>query len=809
MNRTELCVPLACLMACAMLVSGSDAAVVRRVARVSSDAENLLVEDAWHSTDLAAEGFTREGDAFVCDNGDDAEARRGVNQTVTLNQDTPRPIAAEAWSKAEGVGGTTNAGYSLYLDIIFTDGTPSWGNKASFSVGTHDWERRQVTFLPPKPIKEVRFFLLLRGHAGKAWFRAPVLHELAAPEGSHYFDGVPVISTAPHEGFSVRDVAAGSDYHSFDDGGCAALDLELDAEVTARDSCQEVTATLRDTTGGDRAVSLAYSLPIRGDGWQWFHDPRTTSDVAPGQERFNTKRLAPIAGGHMSLYPIAAVGRDEQGIAIGLDMSRPALFRGGISANPAGAQDAGELYVAYDLGLAPEGPPATVRFVVYDFDAREGFRGAWQRYMELFPEAFVCRTPEQGIWMPFSKISEVQGWEDFGFKFKEGNNETAWDDAHDIITFRYTGPMTTWLKLPEDLEVNYDNGLAHMQALAGEGNVHAQALASSVFEDEAGRHPAYLSVLPWSRHGVGWRVNGSPGIEPHPNYFDTRWNAEISDKYYGPERAADLDGEYIDTSEGTYPFPLANYIDFRREHFSGMTTPLTFSAYTHRPVVFGGCVSFEYAARMSADVHAMGKLMMANGTPSRLCWLAPTLDVMGNETNWNRPAGWRPMSDADLLYRRALCGPKPFCFLMNTDFSAWTYEMSERFMKRCLAYGVFPGFFSEEAAGNQYFTRPNLYNRDRPLFLKYIPLVKLVAQAGWRPVTGARSSDPEVYVERFGERYLTVFNDSDEQRSVTVTVDDEGVESARDLVTSAQLPCEGGEVTVTLGAEDVALIDLH
>ena len=34
----------------------------------------------------------------------------------------------------------------------------------------------------------------------------------------------------------------------------------------------------------------------------------------------------------------------------------------------------------------------------------------------------------------------------------------------------------------------------------------------------------------------------------------------------------------------------------------------------------------------------MGKLMMANSTPIRLCWLAPWLDVMGTETDWNPPA---------------------------------------------------------------------------------------------------------------------------------------------------------------------------
>ena len=90
-------------------------------------------------------------------------------------------------------------------------------------------------------------------------------------------------------------------------------------------------------------------------------------------------------------------------------------------------------------------------------------------------------------------------------------------------------------------------------------------------------------------------------------------------------------------------------------------------------------------------------------------------------------------------------------------------------MKRSLAYGMFPGFFSHNASQGHYFTRPELYNRDRPLFKKYVPLCKRVAEAGWEPVTLARSSDERVYVERFGTRYLTVFNDSPDRRTVTIT----------------------------------------
>ena len=109
---------------------------------------------------------------------------------------------------------------------------------------------------------------------------------------------------------------------------------------------------------------------------------------------------------------------------------------------------------------------------------------------------------------------------------------------------------------------------------------------------------------------------------------------------------------------------------------------------------------------------------------------------------------------------------------MNTDFSQWTYDMSERFMKRSLAYGMFPGYFSADASTGHYFSRPELYERDRPLFKKYIPLCKTVAQAGWQPLTQATSSVASIHVERFGtdpqKSYFTVFNDSPVKRSVVI-----------------------------------------
>jgi hypothetical protein len=136
-------------------------------------------------------------------------------------------------------------------------------------------------------------------------------------------------------------------------------------------------------------------------------------------------------------------------------------------------------------------------------------------------------------------------------------------------------------------------------------------------------------------------------------------------------------------------------------------------------------------------------------------------------------------------------------------------DLVERYMKRALAYGMFPGFFSHNASQGHYFSRPELYNRDRPLFKTYVPLVKRVAEAGWQPVTRVASSDPKVIVERWGTRYLTVFNDSDARRTAVLTL--EGLAApprCRDLVRGRDVDWTGGTARITLAPEDVALLDL-
>jgi hypothetical protein len=777
-----------------------DGAVTKRVVRADdAGSENLLRRDAWRPWE---HGFAWDEGLIVCDNGPDTRIQRGASQTVTLNQTVAEPLVATVSSRSEGVSGSPDGNYSLYLDLVYQDGTPLWGQLAAFDTGTHDWQTRQVVLVPEKPVRSVTVHLLLREHAGRAWFRDAALRVLSTPEGAVRFDGIAVVPERHAvAGFQVRDVAAGGDYVAI---ARQALGLELACQESEQDGARFLDVTLTDTSGQDRAVTLVYSVPVDGvsvdgAGLTWLADPRRHETVRAGHEYVEASRWPQVgAGGRLSRYPFGAVAGRERAVALGIDLAHPAFFRVAYHAGTA------ELYLAYDLGLTPEKPSAHVRLCQFTFDGEQYFRGALARYYDLFPQAFHCRTPQQGLWMPFAKISQVRDWQDFGFRFKEGDNETDWDDRHGILTFRYTEPMTWWMPLPADVPRTREAAEEHARHLATErDNPAARALLTSGYHDRQGQLVARLLDTPWC-DGAVWSMNSMPGIAGAATDFQVKWNERLIERLYGAERDAELDGEYIDSSEGY----VTDELDFRRDHFAAADTPLTFCSQSLRPAIFRGLIAFEYVRQIARDIHARDRRMMANSTPGQLCWLAPLLDVMGTETDWYPHGRWMPMSDAELLYRRAMCRGKPYCFLMNTRFEEFTHELVEKYMKRSLAYGMFPGFFSHNAAEGHYFTRPELYERDRPLFQRYVPLCRRVAEAGWEPITGVTSSDERVYVERFGDRYLTVFNDSPDRRRTTLSTSEPTPAASHDLVSGKELPWVNGSIMLELEGEEVAVITL-
>ncbi len=777
---------LAILLTFAVFVSAIADDGIRRLLKRADQNESLLNPTRFGQY---GKGFEKSSDGiFVCDNGSAARQQRGVSQQVELNQKVAAPVFASAWSRSENVGGSPDGDYSVYLDLTYVDGSHLWGQAAAFPVGTNDWTRREVVVFPDKPIKSLMFYTLFRHHSGKASFRDLELRTITVSDGACLFDGVPIVTKKREERkrkLFLRDVAANGDFLDAEKGALG-LDVKRDASPIV------VEYQLRSRDDADHVLTAVYTVPVAKKDLRWCEHPRKTVPIS-GQGEFSFTTGCAAGNSRISRYPFAAVAGTEKGIGVGIDMLHPTVFRVAYNA------DTEELFVACDIALTPEKPTATLRFCCFEFDPKLEFRGALAAFYQLFPEQFRCRTPKQGIWMPFAKISKIDRWEDFGFMFKEGNDETAWDDEQGILTFRYTEPTTWWMSIPKELPRTMEVALAQAEKHAAQGNPAAKVLFSCGMKDRDGNIAGKFLDTPWT-NGIVWSMNEQPGL-PEPNAFATKWNPEIFARLYGPHKKADLDGEYVDSAEGY----VTAQLDFAREHFAACKRPLAFDRETKRPAIYRGLVLQEYAEKIAADMHGIGKLTMANSTPSSLCWLVPHFDVLGTETNWNHDGKWSPMSDAELLYRRALCGTKPYCFLMNTKFDDFPYELTQRFMKRCLAYGMFPGFFSADASTGHYFSRPELYDRDRPLFKKYVPLCKMVAEAGWNPVTSATSSEYSVYVERFG-KYLTVFNNSKEQKTTTITLE-RSVDSLKEHVRGGLIQPSNGCFEVVLAPEDVLVVE--
>ncbi len=804
----------------ALLLSTAQAAEVYQ--RLQVAAENLLVNGdlerradgklagwgGWEAGYEPAPGGGRDGSlGAVCERRQETEPGRGVAQTVVLNQTRPAPILVEGWSRAEGVSGSSDVDYSLYCDLVYTDGTPLWGQITRFRAGSHDWQRARVEIAPARAVRSITVYGLFRKHLGKAWFDDFAVREFRAAPGVASLDGVPALSgaapsggppasyqagpltvdmagqrvtglslagrdvtSAGRGGFLACDVAADSGWHDFADGRCAALGLRLETQVEAHDDHLLIDGKLLDETGRDRAISLYYALPLAADGWTWGHDISTATKVDADGNYGDWNAIEAGRNGHLSRYPFASVAGPAGAVNLGIDMTRPCFYRLGYSGG------AGLLYLAMDFGLSPVTrnfpSAAPFRLVVFPSDSEWGFRAALEAYQRIFPETFRLRTPEQGIWQAFANCSQVQGFEDFGFRFKEGDDEPAWDEAHGLLTFHYDEMGTFWMPMAKDVPRDEEHALALLREYAADPkskyHVWAQATLNGGIYDEEGRLAIRFERAPWC-DGVVFSQNPSPYLEGTCQ-ATIAWGPQRR-KVYEPGSTSLLDGEYLDSLEGYVTAPL----NYRPDHLAAVTLPLTYTLATRRPVIHLGFSVAEFAGKMSRDVHDYGKLMMANSVPYRFGFLCAWFDIMGTETNWLRGGRYTPDDDTIMNLRRSLSGQRPYLLLLNTTFEQFGPYV-EHYFQRALAFGMLPSMFSHNACDDHYFKNPAWYNRDRALFKRYIPLIKQVAEAGWQPVTGARCDNPAIRLERFGPArdgrvHLTIHNPTDRPQSATITLD--------------------------------------
>ncbi|MCS6776653.1 MAG: hypothetical protein RMJ43_07445 [Chloroherpetonaceae bacterium] len=808
---------------------------------------------------------------------------RGAQAIVTLQQTHPTPVLVSGWSRADAVGGQRNSDYALYVDVRYVDGTHLWGQAASFRVGTHDWERRQVLILPTKPIATLYIYALFRYHRGTVWFDdfnvrvldqrtifdSQVMSPLPGAQGARdrkdtlqvrARDGLE-LTVAPN-GAIVAVRAGGENITSTSTGGLFLRDVRegggviplrgparpapgggvrtgglvaparvaFTARIVPQGESLHVDGEVTDRTGTDRAVTIYLAIPIQAIGWQWGQDIRRVETIVPGREYTYQARLNVGATGGISLYPCAAISGARHVIGIANQMDWPGVFRLFYNATTR------HLVIAWDFALTGKTaawPAHNARFRCTLFrlpsegQPAQGFRRAVERFYRLNALHYRRRATAEGIWIPFTDPATVQAHADFHFAYHEGDNSIKSDDALGILSFRYTEPMTFWMNLPATVPRTYDAAIAYLKRLAT-GEVQAsetdrqmaQATLYSGVHGEDGRFYVEFRKEPWA-DGALFCLNPNPEL-PHSPDRPTRarlaYNPDLAERMYGPEARearGELDGEYLDSLEG-----WSDVLDYRPEHLAASPYPLPFETDTLRPVLPQWYSTHTFTRFLSNEMRRRGKLLMANATPVRFSIFAPLLDVMGVEVNWLDAQGrWHPDDDAIMCLRRTLSGRKPYLLLMNTRFDRFTPDLVEKYFQRCLFYAIYPSMFSHNAAEDPYWGNPEWYNRDRPLFRRYIPIIRRLSAAGWEPVTRARSINADVYVERFGNHLFTLFNPTGQPQQTTLEVDLRAPgmrntpSAVLELLSGQELPMrKQGErlmLSLTLQPEQVACIELR
>ena len=829
-----------------------------------------------------------EGDQSIRCDSLNANRERGAQIKIELNQKRAVPIAVSGWSKAEQARGLNVNDYAIYIDAVYMDGTPLWGQLAAFRPETHDWQRRQVLVVPAKPLKSMTVIALFRNHSGTVWFDDFSAHAL---QGNGIFDGQPLTlpSLTPANGPQLR--VAGRDGLALDidsKGGLASLRLNgqiaggvggfylrdvgadgplvpirgvavprkaggvnlgqnvpsarvsFNARVSAEGESIGVDGELTDLTKTDRAISVYLALPVNALGWQWGHDIRHSQTIESSGEYAHLTHVNVGATGGLSLYPYGCVANAQGGVGIASQMDWPSVFR--IFYNAPTKQ----FVIAWDMALTRKTanwPAGNARFRCTLFrlppgNAEEGFRAATQRFYALNARAFARRAKPDGLWLPFTDPKTIQNAGDFGFAYHEGDNSVKTDDALGLLSFHYSEPMTYWLPMPPTLPRTYENALALIQeqgkgkrekgkeGVASSFILHpssfdfAQAVLNSGSQDANGHFNLEFQNQPWA-NGAVFTLNPNPELpatadKPTKAFLTYTLNKAI-ETYDNPARnkeRGELDGEYLDSLEG-----WADTLDYRPLSIGSSPYPIPFDTDDRQPVVPQWYSTHTFAQFVSQDLHNRNKLLMANTVPVRFAIFAPLLDIMGIEVNWLANDGkWQPDNDEIFNFRRTMSHQKPYLLRMNTDYSRLTPPLMEKYFQRSLFYGVFPSMFSADAATHPYWETPEWYNRDRPLFKKYVPIIKKLSAAGWEVVPRAHTSEPNIYVERYGQRLFTLFNDSSTPKEFTLTINTHALNlpaatlTASNLLTNTPpvLKRTANEVTITLKLqpEEAAVIEL-
>jgi hypothetical protein len=551
----------------------------------------------------------------------------------------------------------------------------------------------------------------------------------------------------------------------------------------------DVSGAVEDLTGRDRVLDTEFTLPLALIDGTWQRGLITSDPIAPGAD------LAP-----QTALPLAVVAGADRKTAIGLaiDPRHPSRFVMSVDAG----SDASTFTLRQLWGLSPDASGALQGRAPFHFtvdlgvDPRWGMRSALARYYARDRDMFRNRAGEAGAWqvLPRSRYSEPSflAFHEAGRAKGDAqtvsqyaaNDEWAADDAAGVRTLPYTIAGQAEITDLPTLPANYDQAMQaldswqHAPVPFGANN-SPNSYRSSDADEQVIRNSGVFSAdgrYTLSRRRTGWGGNSVT--------FPTDPNPRLSAPDGGPTMGSYLLGTYVPEMlsspfvDGIYVDSLwgwGRYYDYRRAHFGAAEIPLTYADVTNAygtKQVAGLSNDFsvlEFLWALRDRLHARGKILMTNGVRifrnETRAFDAFASDVFGAEVKFSALLD----EEDNLAFYREVADQKP---VLSLIYDGWENESDVAALwKRALLYGFAP---ASAAATLDAFTAPGPLGRTSGMPAnevayqrRYMPVLRRLANAGWRPVTGVQAGSGSVRIERYGQRrddfYLVILDTGGKQ----------------------------------------------
>jgi hypothetical protein len=345
----------------------------------------------------------------------------GASQIVTFDKPVRDTILASGWSRAEADDGAGD--YAVYLDIIYTDGTPLWGQQARFTRGPHDWQQATCVVHPKKPVKEIRVYVLYRRAIGTVWF-----------------DDVRVTIGE----FAIVPVFIGDDWPRRDNALRIVADATHDAEWTAT-VCDAAGGTLRTQTAKGRRLEWLW------DGSDQASHPQSAGTylIRLSAQRIGSSQVATFEH-HAPTVPPRDLGiRDDYALWVEDSMTKvlPDALPERSPASPVRIELAGNEVEGFQIALCPR-TGLTLRDVVIETEPLHSSEGramdpraiTWRQvgYVRLDePSGHPISRPRPG-WYP-DPLLEVDR-----FDVRPAMTQAIWVNvhaSHDTPPGTYSGKL--------------------------------------------------------------------------------------------------------------------------------------------------------------------------------------------------------------------------------------------------------------------------------------------------------------------------------------------------------------------------------